>query len=248
MNVEKVIIGAGYYGLQKAYENIEKSKDDLLVIEFEDIAGGKPWQMAKNQKEHPFEIWLKSTVIEMKQSSEEGYILKVQHKGGITSITAKVVIITTGAVEKPRSLNMIPGDRPGGEMTSKLALSLLAKGYIPGYKPLIFVENEDSQELVFELNKIKECHVTTLQLGQIDILSIHGEPRVNQVLVKHKETGEIETIECDACIYSNGLVPNTKFLKELNLECNEENFILADEAGVTNLKGVYAFGDCSVRP
>ncbi|WP_040977948.1 NAD(P)/FAD-dependent oxidoreductase [Oceanobacillus jeddahense] len=247
MKLKTVIIGAGYYGLKKAYENIKQGENDLLVIEFDQIAGGEPWQPNRKSAEYPFEIWFKSTVIDMSQDNEGGYILKVQHKDGITEISTQFVIITTGAVEKPRSLNMIPGDRPGGEMTPKLALSLLAKKYIPGYKPLVFIENEASQEITNQLTKIQECHVRTLPQNKVDILSVHGSPRVNQVLVKYKETNETEAIECDAFIYSHGIVPNTKFIQELNLELTDESFILTNAEGATNLNGIYAFGDCSVR-
>lgn len=86
---------------------------------------------------------------------------------------------------------------------------------------------------------IKEHHID-LRLG-VNLDEIIDDGRGNAKGVKVKETQEI--IDCGYVGLTAGVSPNVGFLKGTELEI--ERGIVVDEYLETNIKGVYAIGDCA---
>ncbi|WP_180128796.1 MULTISPECIES: FAD-dependent oxidoreductase, partial [unclassified Acinetobacter] len=61
-------------------------------------------------------------------------------------------------------------------------------------------------------------------------------------------TDEIKTIELAGIFVQIGLLPNTDFLKETAVELSNRGEIVINERNETNVKGVFAAGDCTTVP
>ena len=61
--------------------------------------------------------------------------------------------------------------------------------------------------------------------------------------IKDRITGEVEELIADGSFIFIGLIPNTSILKD-TITLNEKGFITTTGLGETNIKGVFAAGDC----
>lgn len=73
--------------------------------------------------------------------------------------------------------------------------------------------------------------------------SIYGDEFVEGVNIKNVKSGEITKLGTNGVFFFVGLVPQTDFLKETDLERNTRGYIDTTELMETNLDGVYAVGD-----
>lgn len=78
------------------------------------------------------------------------------------------------------------------------------------------------------------------------VTEISGDDLVNKALVKNVKTGEVKELSVNGIFLAVGNNPNGSFIpKEINT--NEKGYIIADETGVTNVKGVFAAGDIRAK-
>jgi len=76
------------------------------------------------------------------------------------------------------------------------------------------------------------------------IKEIKGDKKVNSVILENVKTKETNEENADAVFISVGTVPQTSFLGEnLNLNIDEEGYIITDGKMATNVPGLYAAGD-----
>lgn len=59
-----------------------------------------------------------------------------------------------------------------------------------------------------------------------------------------KSTGVEKIFEANGVFVFIGLIPQTQFLKDSDIELDERGFIKTDSSYMTNMKGVFASGDC----
>ncbi|NPA38653.1 MAG: thioredoxin-disulfide reductase [Candidatus Nanohaloarchaeota archaeon] len=71
---------------------------------------------------------------------------------------------------------------------------------------------------------------------------IRGKDRVEEIVVKHRETGELKTLKVDAVFVEIGSIPNTDWLNGF-VELNEKGEIIVDREMKTSQEGVFAAGD-----
>jgi thioredoxin reductase (NADPH) len=71
---------------------------------------------------------------------------------------------------------------------------------------------------------------------------INGSDHVESVTVKDLKTGKTTDIPCAGVFLFIGLVPNTKFVKDL-VETDEDGYIITDERMETSTPGLFAAGD-----
>lgn len=248
-----VIIGAGLAGLQKASQLYEKGYQDILIIEHETQYGGfygsnsSEIQSVKIVDQLlPF-IWTKATVLELNQ--EDGhYVVTIQKQNELIELEVTNVFIATGFLEKPRSMNLIAGDRPAREMTPGLALSLINRGYLLGHKVVVFENNKASKMVIEKLSSVEECELKVKDLSDYELVEIKGNDHVRAIAIKNKETEKIEIHSCDAVVYSNGSLPNTKFLENsLNTLLDDNKFLIVNEHGNTEKENLYGLGSCCIN-
>lgn len=79
------------------------------------------------------------------------------------------------------------------------------------------------------------------------VLGIEGEEKVTGVSMKHRKTGDEETIPADAVFVEIGLIANSEIVKDL-LELSETREIMVDNACRTGVDGLFAAGDVTTVP
>lgn len=94
------------------------------------------------------------------------------------------------------------------------------------------------------IDKLKKEDKITVHLGTTTDEVVAGEDgMVRKVVGTDKESGEKREFETDGVFIFVGLDPNTKFLKDSDIELDEVGFIKTDANLMTNMKGVFASGD-----
>ncbi len=104
-----------------------------------------------------------------------------------------------------------------------------------------------SKILVEELMQKTAQKDSNIRLKLNTILTeIRGSGKVEKVLLKNVQTGQIEELPCDGVFIFVGMVPNTAFLKGF-VDLTEAGFIRCEPAYLrTAVPGVFAAGDCRI--
>lgn len=79
------------------------------------------------------------------------------------------------------------------------------------------------------------------------VVEIAGEAKVSAVTLEDVKTARKKNVSCDGVFIFVGLKPNTDFIKGL-LDMDSQGFILTDENLQSSRKGIFACGDCRLRP
>ena len=91
------------------------------------------------------------------------------------------------------------------------------------------------------------------ELGNVEfvwdttVTAIEGDGKVNAAVLQNVKTGESSKLSTDAVFIAVGVKPSTDWLKDA-VDMNEAGFILAGETTETSMAGVFAAGDCRVKP
>ncbi|PRX40218.1 thioredoxin reductase (NADPH) [Planifilum fimeticola] len=80
-----------------------------------------------------------------------------------------------------------------------------------------------------------------------EIQSIHGNDRIERVVIVNKQSGETEELEADAVIVSFGFVSSLGPIQNWGLNI-EKGSILVNSKMETNIPGIYAAGDIAHYP
>lgn len=76
----------------------------------------------------------------------------------------------------------------------------------------------------------------------VEVLSINGERKVESVTLKNLKTGETNNLEVNAVFPLIGSIPNTEFLRDLDILDDRGN-VCVDKDMQTSIEGIYAAGD-----
>ncbi|MBC7110588.1 MAG: FAD-dependent oxidoreductase, partial [Archaeoglobi archaeon] len=74
---------------------------------------------------------------------------------------------------------------------------------------------------------------------------IRGDDKVTSVLLRNLRSGETRELPVDGIFIFVGTHPNTEFI---DVEKDENGFIITDEMLRTSAEGVFAAGDCRKKP
>lgn len=257
MYYELVIIGAGLTGLKTAIITHDLKINNVLIVDYEKRKGGfgsslfereefqAEREILKESLNLPYEFWPQSTVIGFFAGENgENHQISIQTPTGTKEVEAKRVFFCTGSLEKPREAHQIAGSRPAGVMTPLMALGLIERNRLPGFKCLV-VENGKISKAVANILEEKGCIVQRVPAEHYTIKNIKGNSRLNEVEIQDSETGDLHNYSCDTLIFSEGRIPCTFYLKGTNIKRDPNHFIMIDEYGRTNVSGVFAFGTCT---
>ena len=89
--------------------------------------------------------------------------------------------------------------------------------------------------------KVQETDGINIWLNS-EILELIGENKLERVVVKHKDQGDVKEYHPDGIFVFIGLSPNTEFVT--GLELDKMNFILTDDQLQSSSRGIFAAGDC----
>ncbi|REE67332.1 thioredoxin reductase [Paenibacillus taihuensis] len=250
-----IIIGAGLSGLSAAWTARERGLENILLLEQNDQIGGftLPYQespLFKAEKElvqhgQSLEgsVRLRSTVIGLYPDPDKGHTLFVQSAKGTEQMLANSILMTTGAMEKPREGWRIPGSRPSGVMTPYLALELLQRGFRPGKRTVVFETGRIAESAG---DRLDDAGCMTIRYDKQDFLTeIMGIARLEAIRVVASGHGRERKVACDTLIYNRGRYAATYFTKGTPLQRDADLALLIDDDGCTGIPGVYAAGTCT---
>ena len=189
--------------------------------------------------------------------------VKVKLSNGVT-LETKTAVITTGA--RWRDLN-VPGEK---EYRAKgIAYCPHCDGPLfKGKKVAVIGGGNSGVEAAIDLAGVVE-HVSVVEfsdkliadtvlqeklrsLPNVDIIlnaqttEVTGaDDKVNGLVYKDRVTNEMHRLDLAGIFILIGLIPNTEWLKDTGIECDERGQIIVDGHGSTNMEGVYAAGDCT---
>ena len=265
MNKDIVIIGSGIAGLKSAIQASLKSSN-VLLIESENTLGGnlrygsddeilkiegekfspKSFieKCEKELHQNHVEIWKNSFVSNIKK--DDNYNIEVVSKEGIKIVTAKTIIISTGAIDKSFNQAFIAGTHPAGIFSlSTVNHYLYLLSSIPCQNCVVFGSNERALRLIKKLldlgveisavvekktepwsntSLIKEVldnHKIPLYLSHT-ISKAYGVDRLEAVQISKLSSegerirGSEKEIKCDTLILAYDLSPATDLLTKLD--------------------------------
>lgn len=99
--------------------------------------------------------------------------------------------------------------------------------------------NEDNDVCTSMERAFKKQGITCMTGAKVESLRDNGDSVTATIATK---TGKVEEVTADVCLVAIGVVPVTP--EAQGLELDERGFIKVDDRYQTNLKGVYAAGDC----
>ncbi len=79
-----------------------------------------------------------------------------------------------------------------------------------------------------------------------ELRGFYGDETLEKVTIEHLPTGKISEMKTDGTFIFVGYQPNTKAFESI-IELNERNEFVVDSEMKTNLKGVFAAGDCVAK-
>lgn len=139
-----------------------------------------------------------------------------------------------GAFFKNRSIVVVGGG--DSALTEAIFLTKFAREVIIIHRRDALRATKIYQERAFANPKIKFLWNSVVQ-------EIKGDKMVQSVLVRNVKSNEVKELSVEGVFLFVGIVPRTKFLKGL-VEMDEGGYILTNENGETNVKGIFAAGDC----
>lgn len=201
--------------------------------------------------------------IKIKNLNINGELKTVELQNG-KIFTSRSVILAPGG--KPRSLNI-----PGEEQFKGTGISYCATcdGEFFTGKEIIVVGGGNSaleeavtltnfaskvtivhqfdhfqafQQAVEEINNNPKIEV----ILESELRGFFGEETLEKVTIEHLPTGAISEMKVDGVFIFVGYLPNTKFFDGL-VSINNRGEIITDSDMKTNVKGVFAAGDCIAK-
>lgn len=176
---------------------------------------------------------------------DEPHTLVVRERQGTNHLQARRVLIACGGLEATREHAQIPGSRPAGVMTPILAHQLLARGYLPGHKAVVYGDDRYVRSTADRLQAVG-MDVTPVSPLEAAPIRIEGFPRLERVVFRGVHAQEYG-IDADVFVYGAGMMANTHWLKGSGVETNSDGSIVVDRQYRTNIPGIYAVGTV-IRP
>lgn len=282
-----LIIGAGPSGLRAAAELAPRVSGEVLVLERESVAGGIPRhshhpgygirdmgkfidgpRYARILREQAAAAGAKILTNAMVTDWAGERSVNVTMPGGRVRVDAKVVILATGARERPRPARLIPGDRGKGIYTTGHLQNIvhLKHGKV-GKRAVIVGAELVSWSAAMSLQHVKcKTVLMTTEYPKADayrlfsgpgklffgtkvatrtrVTRIIGKPNVQGVEIENIDTGERKVVDCDTVILTGDWIPDNELARAAGIDIDPVSKAPAVDAALrTNKSGVFAIGN-----
>ncbi|MFF1374613.1 NAD(P)/FAD-dependent oxidoreductase [Streptomyces sp. NPDC058308] len=186
---------------------------------------------------------------------------------GLERITARAVVLATGARERPRAARLVPGTRPAGVFTTgelQQAVHLHhqhigTRAVVVGAEPVSFAALDTLRRagvavaaLVTEHPRHQAPRVRALEarlrrgvpvLTDATVAELLGRGRLSGVRLRHRD-GRTAYVPCDAVVFTGDFVPDHELARRGGLSMDPGTRGPAvDGAFRTDARGVFAVGN-----
>ncbi|MFJ3880298.1 NAD(P)/FAD-dependent oxidoreductase [Streptomyces sp. NPDC090077] len=179
--------------------------------------------------------------------------LETTSPAGLERITARAVVLATGARERPRSARLVPGTRPAGVLTTgELQQSLHPVGrraVLVGAEPVArhaarLLRRAGTQAAAM---LTEHPHGTALPgiplLTRTTVTALHGRGRLTGVAVRHQD-GRSGVIACDTVVFTGDWIPDHELARRGGITLDPgTRGPSVDPSFRTSAPGVFAVGN-----
>ena len=240
-------VGYGIRDLKKILSGPAYAKR-LLGIAHEAGADIRPGEMVTN--------WCGTTSVEVTAPS------------GRYRITARAVVLATGARERPRSARLVPGDRPAGVLTTGQLQNLVHLHHADigraavivgaelvswsavltlreaGARTVLMTTTHPSPESYGVFNLAGKYGLRVPVATRTAVTRIIGKGRVRAIEVEDLATGRRREIGCDTVVFTGDWIPDHELARAAGIDLNRGTLgPLVDSAQRTSEVGVFAIGN-----
>lgn len=288
---EVLIIGAGPAGLSAALTLHSFGVRKLIVVEREESPGGIPRychhpgfglkdlgrllsgpQYARMYVRRAEAVGIDIRTETMVTEWVDRHIVKITSPQGIESIEARVILLTTGCRERPRSARLIPGSRPHGIFTTgSLQRFIYGNGEVIGRRAVIvgaelislsafYTALRGGMSIVAMITEFEHPQIpfpyslaqwywTTVRkhtrvIPKARVSRIIGRQRVEAVEITYLDSGHAELLECDTVIFTGDWVPENELARAANIAIDPGTRGPRVDTGLrTSQHGVFAAGN-----
>ncbi len=265
------IVGGGPAGLAAAVAAKKEGAERVLIIERDNALGGILQQcihpgfgltrfneeltgpeyysrFVDEAKEVGVEYILNSMVLEVDEEKKE--VICANSEYGLTSVSAKSIVLAMGCRERTRANIVVPGTRPAGLYTAGSAQRLVNRQNIMVGKKVVILGSGDIGMIMARRMSLEGAEVvmvvelmdylaglTRNRVQCLDdfgiplklahtITKIEGDNRVTGVWVapvdenKKPIKEKEEFVECDTVLFSVGLIPENELTRKAGIKIN----------------------------
>lgn len=187
---------------------------------------------------------------------------------GRLEVSARAVVLATGARERPRAARLVPGDRPPGVYTTGQLQNLVHLHHgRPGTRAVVVGAELVSWSAVLTLREAGCCTVlmtsthpsaesyTALStVGRLlartelatstRVVQVIGHGRVEAVEVENLRTGGRRTVPCDTVVFTGDWIPDHELARSAGIELDPGSLGPAVDFSLrTSRPGVFAAGN-----
>ncbi|MEU8675275.1 FAD-dependent oxidoreductase [Streptomyces sp. NPDC048560] len=182
---------------------------------------------------------------------------------GLERITARALVLATGARERPRTARLIPGSRPSGVYTTgELQRAVHVHGQTIGTRAVV-VGNEPVAHAAVDTLRTAGLEVVAMVTDQpasplpavvharagfplltrATVTGLTGRPRLSGVELRHAD-GRTTTLFCDTVVFTGDFVPEHELARRGGLVLDQGTRGPAYDTGYrTSRSGVFAVGN-----
>ncbi|WP_396931812.1 NAD(P)/FAD-dependent oxidoreductase [Mycolicibacterium sp.] len=286
--VDVAIVGAGPAGLTAATELARNSALNVVVLERESEPGGIP-----RHSDHPgYGLRDRKTFISgpayarrlttdarnagatirtgtMVTGWADDHTLELTSPRGRHTLTARAIVLATGARERPRAARMIPGDRGAGIYTTGLLQNavhlkhrtvgrraVVVGAELVSYSAVLTLKHVGCQTVLMTteypspesyglFNLAGRTPLLGLQVAtRTKVVRIIGKPAVTGVEVEDLRTGQRRIVDCDTVVLTGDWIPDHELARSTGLDIDPGTLgPVVDTALRTSRAGVFAIGN-----
>ena len=282
-----VVVGAGPAGLSAATELCRRGINPVLVVERDSAAGGVPRlcdhqgfglqdlhrsmsgpryadRLVAESLRAGIELWVSTTVTDV---GADGTVT-MSGPGGVAVVHPRSVVLATGVRERPRAARAIPGDRPGGVVTTGQLQRLIDAGVRSiGTRAVVVGAEHVSYSAVLALRHagVEVVTMTTelarhqsIALGawgirallrvplatSTRVVGLLGHGRLEAVELEDVSTGERRLVEADTIVFTGSWIPDNELARRAGVPLDPLTLgPLCDAWGVTESPAIRAAGN-----
>jgi thioredoxin reductase len=261
------IVGAGLAALSALRAGAAAGR--IAIFDYQDAAGGllRPalpapgfaaeWQVLQTPLD-PADVTLytMTTAIGLLPAAAAGspHTLLLRGRAGTRRVRATRVLLACGGLELTREHAQIAGTRPAGVVTPCLVHQLLARGYLPGRRCVVYGAGRYALATAQRLAEAGAQVTVVPPQGQAPpeapaalrveapaaIARVDGFPRLARITLRREE--QQVDLAADTLVYGAGMIANTGWLKGSGVDLDAAGAVRVDPEYRTSVDGVYAIG------